>query len=47
MKSGKRGSNTGVFRTRSLRTTPIAASKDEHDETKQLHMTSRLNNCYL
>ena len=30
-----------------LRTPPVAASEDEHDETKLLHITSRLNKCYL
>ena len=31
-----------------LRTSPVAASEDEHDESKLLHMTSsRLNKCYL
>ena len=29
-----------------LRTCPVAASEDEHDETKLLHMTSRLNKYY-
>ena len=30
-----------------LRTSPVAASEDKHDETELLHMTSRLNKCYL
>ena len=30
-----------------LRTPPVAASEDEDDETKVLHITSRLNNCDL
>ena len=30
-----------------LRTPLVAASEDEHDETKLLHMTSRLSTCYL
>ena len=30
----------------SLWTPLVAASDNEHNETKQLHMTSRLNNCY-
>ena len=32
---------------RKLRTSLVAASEDEHDETKLLHMTSQLNKCYL
>ena len=36
------------LRTPFLKTSPVAASEDEHDETTQLlHMTSRLSICYL
>ena len=30
-----------------LRTPPLTASEDEHGETKQLHNTSQLNDCFL
>ena len=53
-KSKKIDSSTGVFcefaeflRTPFSRTSPVAGSEDEHDETKLLHMTPRLNKCYL
>ena len=36
-----------VLRATFLRTPPVAASEDEHDETKLPHITSRLNKCYL
>ena len=35
------------LRTPLLRTSPVTASEDEYDETKLLHMTYRLNKCYL
>ena len=38
---------TEFSRTPFLRTSPVAASEDELDETELLHMTSRLNKCYL
>ena len=48
-KSKKKDSRTGVFckfcrifKNAFLRTSPVAASEDEHDETKILHMTSQL-----
>ena len=54
-KSRKRDSSTVVFilflrnfkEHLFLRTLKVAASADEHDETKLLHMTSRLNKCLL
>ena len=53
-KSKKKDSSTAVFcelypslRTPFLITSPVAASEDEHDETKLLQMTSRLSICYL
>ena len=30
-----------------LRISSLAASEDEHDKTRLLHMKSRLNKCYL
>ena len=36
-----------VLRTLFLRRPPVASSGNECDETKQLHMRSRLNNCCL
>ena len=35
------------LRTTFLRISSLAASEDEHDKTKLLHMKSRLNKCYL
>ena len=35
------------FITLFLKTLTVAASEDEHDKIKQLHMTSCLNKCYL
>ena len=38
---------TKFLRTLFLRTLTVAASEDENDDTKVLHMTSRLNECYI
>ena len=35
------------LRTLFLRTSSVAASEDEHEETKLLHMTSQLDKCYF
>ena len=37
----------GFLRTPFLRTSPVAASEYEHDETKLLYITSRLDKCYI
>ena len=36
----------GFLRTPFFKNILVAASEDEHDETKLLHMTSQLNKCY-
>ena len=54
-KSGKGDYSTCVFllifrnfeKQLLLRTLTVAASEDEDDETKLLHITSRLKKCYL
>ena len=45
-KSKKKDSNTSVF-CEFCGTSPVAASEDEHDETKLLRITSRLDKYYL